>query len=64
MLAYARRAGDEVSITAVNFADRPLRLELDGPWRVVVSSDRDGEGERFSGHLLGEQALLLRPEGE
>jgi alpha-glucosidase len=64
VLAYARRAGDDVRVTAVNFADRPLPLHLDGAWRVAVASDGEGEGGRFGGELDGERSVLLRPEDE
>jgi alpha-glucosidase len=62
VLAYTRRCGDE-RVTVVNFADRAVDVALDGRWRVLVASDREGEGEPYSGTVHPEQALLLRPEG-
>jgi alpha-glucosidase len=65
VLAYERRSGREVRVIAINFADRPLPLDLDGSWRVAVTSDDDGggEGESFPARLLPEEAVLLTMDG-
>jgi alpha-glucosidase len=61
VLAYLRRAGDDKRAVAINFADHPLEFDVDGDWRVAVASDHQAGGERFTGRLLGEQAVLLEP---
>jgi alpha-glucosidase len=61
VLAYERRAGDDVRIVAINFADHPQQFEVDGLWRVSTASDHDGEGEPFTGRLGPEQAVVLEP---
>jgi alpha-glucosidase len=61
VLAYERRAGEDARVVAINFADHPQKLDLEGDWEIVVASDRDGEGDRFTGGLGTEQALLLAP---
>ncbi|SES08660.1 protein of unknown function [Lentzea xinjiangensis] len=63
VLAYRRRCDDDERVTAVNFADHAVDVALDGRWRVLVASDRAGEGEPHSGAVLPEQALLLQPDG-
>ncbi|GAB3650754.1 alpha-amylase family glycosyl hydrolase [Glycomyces tarimensis] len=64
VLAYSRRSGHDVRVAAVNFADGPKTLELDGAWRVLVASDGAGEGRRFGGQMRADQGLLLEPEGD
>ncbi|CAM3315868.1 alpha-amylase family glycosyl hydrolase [Kibdelosporangium persicum] len=64
VLAYARRADADTRITVINFADHPRRFDVRGDWQIRVSSDGDGQGEAFTGRLLGEQALLLEPRQE
>jgi alpha-glucosidase len=61
VLAYERRAGDDVRIVAINFADHPQQFEVDGLWRVSTASDHDGEGEPFTGRFGPEQAVVLEP---
>ncbi|MET0234079.1 MAG: alpha-amylase family glycosyl hydrolase [Kibdelosporangium sp.] len=61
VLAYLRRSGNDTRAVAINFADRPSEFDVDGEWRVVLASDGAGEGERFTGRLLAEQAVLLEP---
>jgi alpha-glucosidase len=61
VLAYLRRAGNDKRAVAINFADHPLQFDVDGDWRVAVASDHQADGERFTGRLLGEQAVLLEP---
>ena len=61
VLAYTRRAGADVRVAAINFANRPQTLRLEGDWRVVVASTDIGEDDRFSGRLEPEQGVLLEP---
>jgi alpha-glucosidase len=62
VLAYARRTGEDTRVVAINFADRPHDFEVDGEWTVAVASHGGGgEGDCYTGKLLGEQAVLLAP---
>jgi alpha-glucosidase len=61
VFAYRRTAGPDTRAVAINFTDHPIDFILDGEWRVAVASDGDTEGDRFTGRLLGEQAVLLAP---
>lgn len=63
VFAYTRRHGDDERVTVVNFADHAVDVALDGRWRVLVASDRAGEGKPYSGAVLAEQALLLQRDG-
>ncbi|MCR3750451.1 alpha-amylase family glycosyl hydrolase [Lentzea californiensis] len=62
VFAYSRRCDGDERVTVINFADRVVDVALDGRWRVLVASDREGEGEPYSGAVLPEQALLLQPD--
>ena len=65
VLAYERQADGERRVVAVNFVSSPTSLDLraaglDGDWQCGLSSDGAGEGERFAGTLLADQAVVLR----
>ncbi|MBV9952413.1 MAG: DUF3459 domain-containing protein [Acidimicrobiia bacterium] len=58
-LAWERARGDDRRVVAVNFTDEAVAVpNLQGT--VVVSSDRLGEGETFTGTLGPDQAVWLR----
>jgi len=67
-LVYRRAHGDDVRVVAIHFGrdeagrQAETTLPLDGPHRVMVSSDGEGEGEVFDGRLRGDRAVVLRPE--
>ncbi|MEZ5102027.1 MAG: alpha-amylase family glycosyl hydrolase [Thermoleophilia bacterium] len=61
VLAYERRAGDDVRLVLVGFADAAARVPLSGAWRIELASDRADEGEPFDGLLGPDRALVLRP---
>jgi alpha-glucosidase len=61
VVGFERRAGDDRRLVLVGFTGDEVGLALpDGPWTVEVSSDGAGEGDRFSGSLGPDQALVLR----
>ncbi len=66
VLAYLRRAGDEVALVVVRFGLRGGEIELPpaaGPWRVVLSSHDPATptvGSRLAVRPL--EALVLRPD--
>ena len=47
-------------LVAVNFTDAAVDIALNGDWVVEVASDGRGEGERATGRLAPDQAVLLR----
>jgi alpha-glucosidase len=59
-LVWERRREGDRRIVCVNFEDTPAELALSGTWRVEVASDGRGEGERFTGTLGPDAALVLR----
>ncbi len=61
-LAWAREAGDDRRVVAVNFYDTPVTVDLEGRWVVEVAADGAGEGGPFDGCLRGDGAVVLRPE--
>ncbi|HET8615284.1 MAG TPA: alpha-amylase family glycosyl hydrolase [Actinomycetales bacterium] len=63
VIAFRRSLDGDEWVTLVNFADATRDVALDGTWSVAVTSDRSGEGERFDGHLLPDQAVLLHRVG-
>ncbi|MCU1353720.1 MAG: putative glycosyl hydrolase, family 13 [Acidimicrobiales bacterium] len=60
VLAWERSSEGDRRVTAVNFTDAPLDLDLDDRWRLEVASDGHGEGEPFDGRLRADQAVVLR----
>lgn len=62
VLAWRRDRGPERRVVLVNFADAPQQVALSGVWRIEVASDGRAEGERYSGGLGREQAVMLRGE--
>ena len=61
-VAWERTAGRERRRVAVNFTGQDLELDLADGWRVVVASDRQGEGKPFGDVLGADQAVLLAPD--
>ena len=61
VLAYRRGDGDDARVVLAAFADTPVEVGLPATYDVEVASDGRGEGERWSGRLEGETAVLLRP---
>jgi len=59
VLAYERVCGGEVRVVAVNVSSRRIRVSLGRGRHVEVASDGAGEGERYSGYLEPDQALIL-----
>jgi alpha-glucosidase len=60
VLAYERRDGDDRRVVALNFSDRPRMVDVGSELVVEISSDRRGEGDRFSGRMTGESGVVLR----
>jgi alpha-glucosidase len=58
VLAYERSAGDDRRLVVVNFADRGLRVPVEGPWEPVVSSHRTWPGS--DGTLQPGEAVIFR----
>jgi alpha-glucosidase len=59
VLGWQRSAGSDRRVVLVNFGAEPA--ELSGvAGSVEVASDGTGEGAAFTGHLDGEQAVILR----
>ncbi|MCA7084304.1 DUF3459 domain-containing protein [Cupriavidus sp. DB3] len=61
VLAYRRRHGDDERVVCINFAERPLPIDLEGDWRVAIDSLPEGPDRCFDGMLQPEQAVLLEP---
>ncbi|GAA0794171.1 alpha-amylase family glycosyl hydrolase [Cupriavidus gilardii] len=61
VLAYRRRHAEDERVVCINFAERPLPVDLDGDWRVAIDSLPEGADRRFDGMLQPEQAVLLEP---
>ena len=61
VFVYERVAGDDRRVVAINYADAPADVEIEGDLTVEVSSDGEGEGAPYKGGLAAEQAVLLRP---
>jgi len=60
-VVWARQAGEDRRVVAVNFACEPVGVDVEGEWVVEVASDGTGEGGPFGGTLAGDAAVLLRP---
>jgi hypothetical protein len=68
-LVYRRVIDDEHCVVAIHFGKSggggggggtgEARLELDGRYRVLVSSDGEREGEEFDGTLRADSAVVL-----
>jgi alpha-glucosidase len=61
VLAYRRDGDGDARVVVVNFADRPVEVELGGRCRIQLSSDRADEGSEFPGTVSAGQALVLAP---
>jgi alpha-glucosidase len=59
-LAWERAAESDRRLVAVSFTDAAVDIELSGEWVVEVASDGQGEGERATGRLAPNQAVILR----
>jgi len=59
-VAWERVADGDRRLVAVNFTDAAVDIGLTGEWVVEVANDGRGEGERATGRLAPDQALLLR----
>jgi alpha-glucosidase len=63
LLGFRRTAGNDVWIVIVNFTGQALDhvdgLPMGVGWRVVVSSNGDGEGATFDGSVGADQAVVL-----
>ena len=59
-LAWEREADGDRRLVAVNFTDAAVDIALSGDWVVEVASDGRGEGDRATGRLAPDQAVLLR----
>ena len=62
VMAWRRRLDDDERFVAVNFAEHEVDMDLPGCWRVEVASQGSAEGDRYTGSLAAEQAVLLRPD--
>jgi alpha-glucosidase len=60
-LGWDRRAGRDRRRVIVSFTDEPVTIPRWHRWTVEVASDGTGEGDRFTGVLGPNQALILRP---
>ncbi|MGI8984799.1 MAG: alpha-amylase family glycosyl hydrolase [Acidimicrobiales bacterium] len=60
VLAYERRAGDDVRQVWANFGDEPVNCPIAGGWSVDVAT---GDRRAWSGRLGGAEAIILRPAG-
>ncbi len=60
IVAWQRDAGSDRRIVAVNFTDETLDWSPSGEWQVEVASGDAREGERFTGRLGPDAALILR----
>jgi alpha-glucosidase len=62
VVGWERRLGDEHWFVLVNFGTRPVTIDQAvALFDVEISSDGEGQGEPFSGHLAADAAVLLRP---
>ncbi len=60
VLAYRREHEEDARSVVINFTTEPHEVPLDGEWAVEVASNGVGEGDRYTGRVEGDQALLLR----
>jgi alpha-glucosidase len=60
VLAYERATDGDRRVVVVNFSGEPHNVDVDGGWTVEVASDGAGEGERYTGVVAGDQALVLK----
>jgi alpha-glucosidase len=63
VVAIHRGHPDGDRLVLVNLTPRSAEVEVPGPWDVAIASDRSGEDAAFTGTILADQALLLRPRG-
>jgi alpha-glucosidase len=61
VFAYRRETADDTRLIAINFADSPQELSVEGEWTVDISSDGHADGEQFSGTIDTDEGVLLRP---
>jgi alpha-glucosidase len=60
VLAYERATDGDRRVVVVNFSREQHDVDVDGGWTVEVASDGAGEGERYTGVVAGDQALVLK----
>ena len=61
-LLYARDAGSDLRVIAINFASEPVDVPLpEGDWEVLLCTDGDVTGAADSLHLEAEEAALVAP---
>ena len=63
VLAYERADDRDRRMVIVNFTPERHAADLAGDWTVEVASDGAGEGQRYTGTVAANQALVLRPTG-
>jgi alpha-glucosidase len=61
MLAYERRAGDDVRTVVVNFTPSAASAPMAGAWEIELDSGLARVGDPFDGRLDGDEAVVLRP---
>jgi alpha-glucosidase len=61
VLAYRRTSGADARAVAVNFGRDPAAVDLSGDWTIDLDSTGRADGERWTGTVAGDQALILRP---
>ena len=65
VLGFRRWTGQdaaEARCVLVNHVEVARDVALEGSWRVVLATDGQGEDERFTGRLAGDQAVVLAAE--
>ncbi|PRW84799.1 alpha-amylase [Pseudomonas simiae] len=62
LLAYRRHCKSDERIVCINFGEVEHTFPLAGQWVTEITSDRQGEDQRFDGTIAAEQAVILRPE--
>ena len=62
VMAYERRAGDDVRLVAANFSDEPAEIVAPGRrWAVEVATSAAREGAAWDGWVGPSEAVVLRP---
>ena len=61
VLAFERRAGDDVRLVVANFGRAEATPAVTGEWEVDVATRQRREGGRWDGRVAGTEAVVLRP---
>ena len=61
VLAFERRAGDDVRLVVANFGTREAAVAVAGTWVIEVATRRRREGGRWDDRAAGGDAVVLRP---